>query len=118
LKRSTDRILTTHPGRLPNPDNYAEIMQARKSGDQARFDALTTGAIQDMIRRQKEIGIDIMSDGEFWKVRDQRWYDDRCSGALVRPLKPGEAGFNQLSARSEGRMPEFKAFYEKQYGAR
>ena len=28
LKRSTDRILTTHPGRLPNPDNYAEIMQA------------------------------------------------------------------------------------------
>jgi len=112
LKRSTDRILTTHPGRLPNPDNYAEIMQARKSGDQARFDALTTGAIQDMIRRQKEIGIDIMSDGEFWKVRDQRWYDDRCSGALVRPLKPGEAGFNQLSARSEGRMPEFRAFYE------
>jgi 5-methyltetrahydropteroyltriglutamate--homocysteine methyltransferase len=112
LKRSTDRILTTHPGRLPNPDNYAEIMQARRSGDRQRFDELTTAGIQDAIRRQHEVGIDILSDGEFWKVRDQHWYDDRCSGVLVRPLKPGEAGFNQLSARREGRMPEFKAFYE------
>ena len=107
MKRSTDRILTTHPGRLPNPDNFAEINQARRSGDQQRFDQLTTAAIQDMIRRQREIGLDILSDGEFWKVRDQGWYDDRCSGVLVRPRKPGEAGFNQLSARREGRMPEF-----------
>jgi 5-methyltetrahydropteroyltriglutamate--homocysteine methyltransferase len=112
LKRSTDRILTTHPGRLPNPDNYSELMQARRAGDQARFDELTCVGIGDMIRRQQEVGIDILSDGEFWKVRDQRWYDDRCSGVLVRPLEPGEAGFNNLSARREGRMPEFRAFYE------
>jgi 5-methyltetrahydropteroyltriglutamate--homocysteine methyltransferase len=64
-----------------------------------------------MIRRQRDIGIDILSDGEFWKVRDQRWYDDRCTGVTVRPLEPGEAGFNTLSARREGRMPEFRAFY-------
>jgi len=112
LKRSTDRILTTHPGRLPNPDNYAEIMHARRNGDQQRFDELTIAAVQDMIRRQREIGLDILSDGEFWKVRDQRWYDDRCTGVLVRPLKPGEVSFSQVSARREGRMPEFKAFYE------
>jgi 5-methyltetrahydropteroyltriglutamate--homocysteine methyltransferase len=112
LKRSTDHTLTTHPGRLPNPDGFADVMLARRSGDQARFDELTRTGIQDVIRRQKEIGIDILSDGEFWKVRDQRWYDDRCSGVLVRPLKPGEAGFNHLSARREGRMPEFRAFYE------
>jgi 5-methyltetrahydropteroyltriglutamate--homocysteine methyltransferase len=111
LKRSTDRILTTHPGRLPNPDNYAEVMQARRAGDQPGFDKQTRAGIQDMIGRQKQIGIDILSDGEFWKVRDQRWYDDRCSGVLVRPLKPGEASFNNLSSRQEGRMPEFRAFY-------
>jgi 5-methyltetrahydropteroyltriglutamate--homocysteine methyltransferase len=111
LKRSTDRILTTHPGRLPNPDNYAEIMDARRLGNQGRFDELTSAGIRDMIRRQREIGIDILSDGEFWKVRDQRWYDDRCSGVLVRPLQPGEASFNQLSARREGRMAEFRDFY-------
>jgi 5-methyltetrahydropteroyltriglutamate--homocysteine methyltransferase len=112
LKRSTDRILTTHPGRLPNPSNFAEVVQARRSGDRQRFDELTTAGIQEMIRRQQEIGLDILSDGEFWKVRDQGWYDDRCSGVLVRPLKPGEVSFSQVSARREGRMPEFKAFYE------
>jgi 5-methyltetrahydropteroyltriglutamate--homocysteine methyltransferase len=112
VKRSTDRILTTHPGRLPNPDNHAEIMQARRAGDQQRFDELTRTAIQDMIRRQRATGIDILSDGEFWKARDQRWYDDRCTGVVVRPLKPGEAGFSQVRFRREGRMPEFKAFYE------
>jgi 5-methyltetrahydropteroyltriglutamate--homocysteine methyltransferase len=111
LKRSTDRILTTHPGRLPNPDNYADVMDAHRGGDQRRFDDLTSGAIQDMIRRQRQIGLDILSDGEFWKIRDQGWYDARCSGVLVRPLKPGEASFNQLSARREGRMPEFGEFY-------
>ena len=87
-------------------------MQARGTGDDQRFDELATAGIQDMIRRQRQIGIDIMSDGEFWKVRDQRWYDDRCSGVLVRPLAANEFGFNQLSARREGRMPEFKDFYE------
>jgi len=111
LKRSTDRILTTHPGRLPNPDNYAAVMEARRSGDQQRFDELTSAGIQDMIRRQREIGLDILSDGEFWKVRDQAWYDERASGVLVRPANPGEATFNQLSARQEGRMPEFREFY-------
>ena len=112
MKRSTDHILTTHPGRLPNPDHYAELMQARRDGDDVRFDELTTSGIAEMIRRQKDIGIDIMSDGEFWKVRDQRYFDARSSGVLVRPLAPQEFGFNQLSARREGRMPEFKAFYE------
>jgi len=111
LKRSTDRILTTHPGRLPNPDNYAEVMQARRGGDERRFNEATRAGIQDMIHRQNELGIDIKSDGEFWKVRDQRWFDERCTGVLVRPRKPDEHGFNQLSARREGRMPEFREFY-------
>src|SRR5579864_3323843 len=111
LKRSTDRILTTHPGRLPNPSNYADVMQARRSGDQQQFDEQTQSGIGEMVRRQREIGIDILSDGEFWKGRDQQWYDDRCSGVTVRPLREGEAPFNELSARLEGRMPEFRDFY-------
>src|SRR5438552_6408357 len=41
MKRSSDRILTTHPGRLPNPDNQDEIVQARNGDDQEKFDALT-----------------------------------------------------------------------------
>ena len=38
MKRSTDRILTTHAGRLPNPSNMDAIRQARADGDQARAD--------------------------------------------------------------------------------
>lgn len=109
--RSTDRILTTHPGKLPDPDNRAEIMQARRTGDQKTFDELTRAGIIDMIRRQREIGLDNLSDGEFWKVRDQRYFDDRCSGVLVRPLKPGELA-GQLNVRAEGKMPEFQKFFE------
>src|SRR5258708_990128 len=66
MKHSTDRILTTHVGRLPFPDNHAEIMQARASGDERTFDEFTTAAIADLVRRQTALGIDIMSDGEFW----------------------------------------------------
>src|ERR1700730_8232763 len=114
MKHSTDRVLTTHVGRLPDPSNQAEIMRARASGDQQKFDDLTKAAIGDLVERQKAIGIDIMSDGEFWKVRDQKYYDDRVSGVTVRPLKPGEPAqimFTQI----ENRMPECKAFWENYY---
>ena len=86
-------------------------MQARRSGDNPGLDEQTWSGIQEMIRRQREIGIDILSDGEFWKVRDQQWYDDRCTGVQVRALKEGESPFNELSSRLEGRMPEFRDFY-------
>jgi 5-methyltetrahydropteroyltriglutamate--homocysteine methyltransferase len=112
VKRSTDRILTTHPGKLPDPDNYAEIMAARRAGDEQQFDALTQAAIQDMIRRQRALGLDVMSDGEFWKVRDQRYYDDRCTGVLVRALNPGESPQGQLGVRNEAKLPEFRQFFE------
>jgi len=45
MKRSTARILTTHAGRLPNPDNIAAIQQARTDGDQATFDRLVKAAV-------------------------------------------------------------------------
>jgi 5-methyltetrahydropteroyltriglutamate--homocysteine methyltransferase len=111
MKRSTDRILTTHPGRLPNPDNQAELLQARASGDQAKFDELVKAGIAAMVRRQQEIGIDIMSDGEFWKVRDQQYYDSRASGIETRTARPGEAT-SVLVFQRERRDPAFRAFWE------
>jgi 5-methyltetrahydropteroyltriglutamate--homocysteine methyltransferase len=111
MKRSTDRILTTHPGRLPNPDNQGEIVRARDSGDQQKFDELVKNSIADMVRRQKQIGIDIMSDGEFWKARDQKYFASRASGIETRPARPGEA-VSVLVSQRERRMPEFKAFWE------
>lgn len=111
MKASTDRILTTHPGRLPNPDNQDEIMQARASADQRTFDDLVQAGVAATVRKQQAIGIDILSDGEFWKARDQAYYASRASGIQTRPLQPGEAPTILLHQR-ERRTPEFKAFWE------
>jgi 5-methyltetrahydropteroyltriglutamate--homocysteine methyltransferase len=68
MKRSTQRILTTHGGSLPRPDDLIELNVARLSGkaydEKAYADRLST-AVADICRRQSEIGIDVINDGEF-----------------------------------------------------
>jgi 5-methyltetrahydropteroyltriglutamate--homocysteine methyltransferase len=88
MKRSTERILTTHAGRLPNPDNIAAIQQARADGNQAMFDQLMQAGVADRVRKQIELRNDIHSDGEFWKARDEQYYGSRVTGVTtdVHPL--------------------------------
>jgi len=90
MKRSTERILTTHAGRLPNPDNIVAIQQARASGDQATFDRLVKAGVTDSVRKQMGLRNDIHSDGEFWKARDEQYYNSRVTGVEMQPLQPGE----------------------------
>jgi 5-methyltetrahydropteroyltriglutamate--homocysteine methyltransferase len=111
MLRSTDKILTTHPGRLPNPENQDEVQAARRSGDIKQLAEEAKPGIVEMIGRQKEIGIDIMSDGEFWKGRDQRFFDSRVTGITQVPLKEGELATLTMHLR-ERHSPEFKAFFE------
>jgi len=111
VHRSTDRILTTHPGRLPNPDDQVAVVQSRNAGDGRVFDELVKADIAAMVRREKAIGLDVLSDGEFWKFRDQKYYDSRASGIETRPVKPGEKA-SVLVGQRERRSPEFKAFWE------
>ena len=80
MQRSTERILTTHAGRLPNPDNIAAILQARADGDQATFDRLMQAGVADRVRQQMALRNDIHSDGEFWKARDAQYYNSRVTG--------------------------------------
>ena len=78
MKRSEGRILTTHSGRLPNPTNIREILTAR-ADDSEKFDALMKGGVADMVRKQVALKNDLHSDGEFWKARDQMYYDSRAN---------------------------------------
>jgi 5-methyltetrahydropteroyltriglutamate--homocysteine methyltransferase len=111
MRRSNERILTTHPGRLPDPDGRPAVMAARSAGDERRFAELARDGIAAIVQRQVAIGIDVMSDGEFWKAHDRQYYESRAAGVTRRPLKPGERG--SLSAQqSERRSPEFKQFWE------
>ena len=67
MKRSTDRILTSHAGSLPRPENLIALNRRKGSGEtvdaQAFTDALSS-AVADTVRRQKDAGIDIPDDGD------------------------------------------------------
>lgn len=110
MQRSTERILTTHAGRLPNPDNIAAIMQARADNNQALFDQLMQAGVADRVHQQMAWRNDIHSDGEFWKARDAQYYNSRVSGVTMQPLQPGE-GASILVHQQERHMPEFQDFY-------
>ena len=75
MRYSRDRILTSHAGSLPRPDALIAANQARLSGgdvDEAKFQAQLKDAVIDVVRRQKELGIDIPGDGEYGKAMGHR----------------------------------------------
>src|SRR5438552_3675454 len=67
MRRSTDRILTTHVGSLHRAPKILEMLTARDRGetiDRAAFDAAATEAVAGVVRRQVENGVDVVNDGE------------------------------------------------------
>ena len=71
MKHSTDRILTTHAGSLSRPANLIAMSKAvatgaKQSDDPAYLQALAT-SVADVVKKQRELGIDIPDDGEFGK---------------------------------------------------
>jgi 5-methyltetrahydropteroyltriglutamate--homocysteine methyltransferase len=93
MKRSTDRILTTHVGSLIRPQALQEFMRAKQSDapyDRAGYEACLAQSIADVVRRQAETGIDVISDGEFGKAISWNQYVvERLSGFELRPIPPG-----------------------------
>jgi 5-methyltetrahydropteroyltriglutamate--homocysteine methyltransferase len=83
MKRSTDRILTTHVGSLPRPDGLADLLLKKERGeavDGRAFDRTLAGAVNDIVARQVETGIDVVSDGEFGKIGYSTYVKDRLTG--------------------------------------
>jgi len=108
MKRSADRIRTSHVGRLPPPAGW-EDMPARLATGQAIERQQVDPAIAEIIRRQVDAGIDCVGDGEFWTGRNFAHYAEHFTGITVRPLKPGETGTTREVTRERD---EFKQFYE------
>ena len=109
MKRSNDRILTTHAGRLPDPSNMGEVVAAR-TGDQGKYDELVKAGIVEMVGKQVELKNDILSDGEFWKTRGQGYFDSRLTGVELVPVTDDKPAW-LLANQSERCMPEFKDFF-------
>jgi len=111
MKRSTERILTTHVGSLIRPPALIEFLRAQQEGravDEAAFAACLTDSVADIVRRQAEAGVDVVSDGEFGKTISWSQYAlERLSGFERRTLKGGINPFARGADRA--RFAEFYA---------
>jgi 5-methyltetrahydropteroyltriglutamate--homocysteine methyltransferase len=100
MQLSTDRIITTHAGSLPRPEDVTQMLfdvLDEKEIDQGALDARVREAIKDIVARQREIGIDVVSDGEVGKVGFSNYVIQRMSGF---------AGEAQFMAADLGEAPE------------
>lgn len=78
-----NRILTTHVGSLPRRQMVSDVVQAAQSETPVSaelYDAVLREAIETEVGRQKAMGIDIVSDGEFSKVTYASYTQDRLTG--------------------------------------
>jgi 5-methyltetrahydropteroyltriglutamate--homocysteine methyltransferase len=83
MKRSTDRILTTHTGSLPRPPELTEMLQrldARESIDEGAFQQRVRQAVAETVALQRKSGVDVLNDGEEGKVGYSTYIKDRCTG--------------------------------------
>jgi 5-methyltetrahydropteroyltriglutamate--homocysteine methyltransferase len=83
MRASSDRILTTHVGSLPRSQAVTDVLFARERDDArnaAQDDAVIAQAVTDVVRRQAEVGIDIVSDGEMSKISYATYIARRFSG--------------------------------------
>jgi len=83
MKTSTERILTTHVGSLPRPQDVVDLLFAQDRGepvDQALFDSTMKRGVADAIRKQEESGVDIVSDGETSKISYATYIRHRLTG--------------------------------------
>src|SRR5690242_14228700 len=97
MRRSEDRILTTHTGSLPRPTSVLEA-------NTGATDALLRDAVAEVVRKQLEVGLDVVNDGEFGKSSWAAYVLERISGFEIRrdELIP----LNWLG-RDRERFPEF-----------
>jgi 5-methyltetrahydropteroyltriglutamate--homocysteine methyltransferase len=78
-----DRILTTHAGSLPRPDDLADMVWERIDGkdvDEAALDEKIDDAVVEAVAKQREVGLDVISDGEMSKSGFSTYVNDRFSG--------------------------------------
>ena len=112
MERSTDRILTTHAGRLDGPPDLIQMTRDIMAGRPVDLDALeprVRSGIVEVIRKQAQAGIDVISDGELGKFGfgSPAYYARRLSGLATRRLKPGEAPYMALQTNERIEFAEF-----------
>jgi 5-methyltetrahydropteroyltriglutamate--homocysteine methyltransferase len=115
MKRSSNRILTTHVGSLIRPPQLLELVRARENGEPAdahAYERCLKDSVAEVVRRQVQAGIDIVNDGEFGKSTSWSLYAlKRVSGFELRPVQPGANPFARGADRDR-----FREFYAELEG--
>jgi 5-methyltetrahydropteroyltriglutamate--homocysteine methyltransferase len=113
MKRSTDRILTTHTGSLARPKDLLDLMKARESGqdyDHEAYAMRVRSSVSDVVQKQAENGVDVVNDGEQSKTGFSNYIRDRLAG--FEPV----ADARPQPARTGGREADlFPEYYEEYY---
>src|SRR5688500_5863470 len=89
MKHSTDRILTTHVGSLPRPDDMIEALGAKFSGraiDEQALAARLPSAVAELVGRQVQTGLDVINDGEVGRPSFITYVDERLTGFETREI--------------------------------
>ncbi|HEV2336142.1 MAG TPA: hypothetical protein VGS13_11630, partial [Stellaceae bacterium] len=102
MRTSTDHILTSHAGSLPRPDALIAANRARdaSAADEREFGQTLGAAVGDVVRRQRDLGIDVPGDGEFGKSMAQSvnygsWW--RYSWQRLAGIAPGEQTLYEMA---------------------
>jgi 5-methyltetrahydropteroyltriglutamate--homocysteine methyltransferase len=89
LKRSTDRIIVSHAGALPRPDDLRDLLMAKESGkpfDEAAYQRRVREVIADVVKKQLDSGIDVVNDGEESKRSFSSYARTRIKGFEERTV--------------------------------
>jgi 5-methyltetrahydropteroyltriglutamate--homocysteine methyltransferase len=111
MKRSTDRILTTHVGSLPRPEDLRALILQKQQGeavDEAAFAARVKSAVAETVRHQAEAGIDIVADGEMGRIGFIPYVNERLAG--IEPSASAESANYWGQSREYQAFPEFYAW--------
>jgi 5-methyltetrahydropteroyltriglutamate--homocysteine methyltransferase len=113
---SDDRIAVTHVGSLVRPDELISHLRAFDRGesyDEAAHARCLADSVRDVVARQRDAGVDVVSDGEYGKSAWNYYVYERLGGIELRPHPPGEANFASVNDNPTDwtRFPEFYADY-------
>ena len=112
MKLSTDRILTTHVGSLPRPDDLLKLLEAEEQGrghDAAALAARAKAEVATAVARQVDAGIDVVSDGEMSKIAYTFYVKHRLDG-----IGAAGPGVDQGTGATPGRdMLEHPDFHDR-----
>jgi 5-methyltetrahydropteroyltriglutamate--homocysteine methyltransferase len=109
MKRSDSRIISSHAGSLPRPDDLLQMNRTKQSGqpiDEAARAARIKSAVPEVVAKQVEAGIDVINDGEYGKTNFLNYVQDRLGG-FERTGKMEQMGAMSDNRRDRSLFPDF-----------